>query len=375
MVFTGYDYSSGLGALGKGVDAFAGGLKQRAQEQALRGALQDVPLGPDGRPDLQAAAMKLLGAGMVQPAVTLANLGASLADRDTSRQQWQQQFGLQQQQFSRQNQNDERAARQQDRSFRIQEEQLKIAQNRADTSTPDGRARVAGQYGLQPGTAEHKQYILTGKVPEEKPRNLSVGDIGKLTEEGTKFQSVSGFGNTFRDNFAGYGNSMIGGAAMLAGRTLPNAVLPQGTEDAAKWWQEYDRYKNVIRNDLFGSALTATEKAAFEAADITPAMKPEIIKTNLAKQKGLIEAGLKRKAAAMVQSGYSADAVTSAFGMSPEQLGIAGMGKAGALSQSLAPAQQGAPKQPPVPGARQAPDGKFYAPDPNRPGKWLRVDD
>lgn len=29
--------------------------------------------------------------------------------------------------------------------------------------------------------------------------------------------------------------------------------------------------------------------------------------------------------------------------------------------------------QPPVPGARQAPDGKFYVPDPNRPGKYLQV--
>lgn len=29
--------------------------------------------------------------------------------------------------------------------------------------------------------------------------------------------------------------------------------------------------------------------------------------------------------------------------------------------------------QPPVPGAKQAPDGKFYVPDPNRPGKYLQV--
>ncbi len=28
---------------------------------------------------------------------------------------------------------------------------------------------------------------------------------------------------------------------------------------------------------------------------------------------------------------------------------------------------------PPVPGARQAPDGNFYVSDPNRPGKYLRV--
>lgn len=30
--------------------------------------------------------------------------------------------------------------------------------------------------------------------------------------------------------------------------------------------------------------------------------------------------------------------------------------------------------QPPAPGARQAPDGRWYVPDPNRPGQYLRVD-
>jgi len=37
----------------------------------------------------------------------------------------------------------------------------------------------------------------------------------------------------------------------------------------------------------------------------------------------------------------------------------------------VAPQQQA---QPPVPGARQAADGFFYVPDPNRPGQYLRVD-
>jgi len=38
-----------------------------------------------------------------------------------------------------------------------------------------------------------------------------------------------------------------------------------------------------------------------------------------------------------------------------------------------APAQQGQTSQPPMNGARQAPDGKWYLPDPNRPGKYLQV--
>lgn len=43
--------------------------------------------------------------------------------------------------------------------------------------------------------------------------------------------------------------------------------------------------------------------------------------------------------------------------------------------QQAAPsaAIQGASEQPPVPGARKAPDGNWYVPDPNNPGKYLLV--
>lgn len=53
-------------------------------------------------------------------------------------------------------------------------------------------------------------------------------------------------------------------------------------------------------------------------------------------------------------------------------------GTPGAKTQSVAPqapdAQSGAVVQPPMQGAKQAPDGKWYVPDPNRPGKYLMVE-
>lgn len=42
--------------------------------------------------------------------------------------------------------------------------------------------------------------------------------------------------------------------------------------------------------------------------------------------------------------------------------------------QVNSPATQAPQAQPPVEGARQAPDGNWYVPDPNRPGKFLRVE-
>lgn len=68
--------------------------------------------------------------------------------------------------------------------------------------------------------------------------------------------------------------------------------------------------------------------------------------------------------------------VAQAFGQQPD----AGTADAGAMPQTApgappAPAQ--APPQQPAgvpPGAKLAPDGQYYLPDPNRPGKYLRVD-
>jgi hypothetical protein len=42
----------------------------------------------------------------------------------------------------------------------------------------------------------------------------------------------------------------------------------------------------------------------------------------------------------------------------------------GEAESIIGPQQSSAP---PVEGARQASDGKFYVPDPNRPGKYLQV--
>ena len=57
--------------------------------------------------------------------------------------------------------------------------------------------------------------------------------------------------------------------------------------------------------------------------------------------------------------------------------GAPGAGSAGPLPIAAPAGASRSPSggtQPPVPGAHQAPDGRFYTPDPARPGKYLRVD-
>jgi hypothetical protein len=170
------------------------------------------------------------------------------------------------------------------------------------------------------GGPQDPEYLKEANAAKEKPRNMSISDITKLSEEGGKFANITGFVNDFKDEYAGH--TIVGEGANVAGRYLPEGVVGKSTKEGADWWQGYDRYKNVVRNELFGSALTATEKAAFEKADIGPRMDPETIKTNLKKQKEIVESAIKRKAQAAIDAGYKPDAIASAYGVSLESLGI-----------------------------------------------------
>ena len=75
-----------------------------------------------------------------------------------------------------------------------------------------------------------------------------------------------------------------------------------------------------MRNKLFGSALTETERNEFDKAQITPGMNAELVKKNLARQ----DAASKKAAAKLAQSyladGYKPEAVEAALGYRLEDL-------------------------------------------------------
>jgi hypothetical protein len=169
---------------------------------------------------------------------------------------------------------------------------------------------------MHPGTGAHQP---VGGAKVDKPRQMSVTDVGKLQEEGGKFSNLTGFATTFKDDYA---QAVTGNLRNAAARNLPEFMTAPDAREAATWWQGYDRFKNVVRNDLFGSALTATEQAAFEKADVNPTMAPSLIRENLKKQKEIAEAGLKKKAAALISEGYRPESIAAAYGIKLEDLGV-----------------------------------------------------
>ena len=271
------DFYSMLSGLG---DTIAKQRTEAARKQALAGAI-----GPDGSVDFQKAMLGFSQIGDVEGAARLAQIAGQAEDRKFRQSTDARDFGFRQQESQRAQQNADRAQ-----------------SNFDKTHSPD--------------------YIREINEAKTKPRGLTVSDIGKLSEEGGKFSQVSGFGDTFKPEFAGYRSQWVGELANTAGRNLPEGVVGKNMAGAANWWQGYDRYKNAIRNDLFGSALTATEKAAFEQADVNPGMDPKMIQQNLARQKAIIEGNIRNKAGAMVEAGYDPAVVGKSYGIDLGKLGI-----------------------------------------------------
>ena len=144
-------------------------------------------------------------------------------------------------------------------------------------------------------------------------RALSAPTINKLTSDAEKAALLTNLSGSFQEDYAG--NGMGGQFENIAGRLGWTGGMTGATPGQAEWWQQYDRNKNVIRNELFGAALTPSEQAEFDKADINPNMSPAIIKKNLATQHRVLEEGLRRQARVWAAQGYNQDALRAATGL------------------------------------------------------------
>lgn len=285
-----------------------GNLPQAYQQGQIVNARRSLgDLAPN---DYAGQAQRLLAAGDVEGGMTLARLGELHAQRLYERQKDERDFGLR------------------ERQLNATIEGTKVPAN--FERGPDGALRP-----VKGGPAD-PAYLQQTADAKSKPKEFSVSDVTKLSEEGGKYAQLSQFGSTFKPIYAGFKVPFAGNVATSVGRYSP--IAPQDWKDAATWWQGYDRYKNVVRNDLFGSALTVNEQAAFEKADINPGMDPAQIAKNLQAQQDVVKNGLKRKANALIQSGYDPQAISAAYGVDVKELGATAQPRRGAQPAAAAPA-------------------------------------
>lgn len=115
--------------------------------------------------------------------------------------------------------------------------------------------------------------------------------------------------SSFKD---GYGNHQIlGGAVPWAEKKLGKlSGAPEGIGD---WWADFQSMDNVVRNQLFGSALTEHEKRAYAATTVSPGMDSEQIKKNLNRRLQIIKAATARQQNFLKKNGYDPEAVDALF--------------------------------------------------------------
>jgi hypothetical protein len=106
---------------------------------------------------------------------------------------------------------------------------------------------------------------------------LPASNVEKLTKKEGTAGAMADLASTFKDDYAG--TPVLAGTQNTLGRFGITKYA-----DQSNWWQNYQEQTNNIRHELFGSALTAPEKKAFDDATIVPGMAPAEIKRRLSQQ-------------------------------------------------------------------------------------------
>lgn len=146
-----------------------------------------------------------------------------------------------------------------------------------------------------------------GKVIPSSTENRLSEDFGVYSALN---RAVSGF----KPDFAG--NALTGGLESIA-----QGVLNVGTPGQRDWWADFRQTDNLIRNQMFGSALTAPEKAAYEATTVSERMAPAQVERNIKRRFEIVQGALRRRARTLAAQGYNREAIIEMFGNEPAIVG------------------------------------------------------
>ena len=114
-------------------------------------------------------------------------------------------------------------------------------------------------------------------------------------------KAYANLSSTFDPDFVGYGVDAWGEAMKKFKRNFP---MDEDDRKLTAWWMNHQNQVNAVRNDLFGSALTETEKNEFLKAMVTPGMDAEIAKRNLETQSKILRGAYNTKVEVHKQQGW-----------------------------------------------------------------------
>jgi hypothetical protein len=183
----------------------------------------------------------------------------------------------------------------------------------ADPNRPQPPKEQAAPSGYRFGAGGNLEFIPGGPADpatnQDKPgKALRQGDSDKLRTAINQFASFTGIGDSFTDD---YGGNWAGGIENAAQRYSP---VEMGTPGQAEWWAGLYEIDNLIRNDLFGASLTQGEKQAYARTTVTPGMRPDQIRANLARREDIMRGALSRYVNGLKAGGWSEQEIDALMG-------------------------------------------------------------
>ncbi len=188
---------------------------------------------------------------------------------------------------------------------------------------PDGKPIVV-RYSNQGG-----RQVVQGAIPQvpTPTRQMQPKAINDLSDAGSQAAAMDRLSGGFKPEYGGH--TVLGELSNTIGRYVGDST------GQTQWWQDYQTQLNLMRNKLFGAALTAQEKSEFEKAVINPRMNPGEIQKNLKRQDELAYQAARKLAKAYTSAGYPKDAVEGALGFNLDELqGVAPPNAQGYTEQS-----------------------------------------
>lgn len=216
---------------------------------------------------------------------------------------------------------------------------------------------------------------LTGR--STKGTTLPAKQMGLLTEARSNAGTLGSLAESFKSDYASKGVLGLGADLSLRGKSV------LGTDkESVNWWKNYRKMAELVeRHEMFGAALTATERQSWQSADIDPSMDADVIQTNLATRAAIAKKVLENTAQDLIDAGYDEQAIRKIGGRdaampvdagtgAPKQPGLQKPAPAGAAPAAVKPNPAVAPFRLPADQkaaeaayARLAPGTRYIAPD------------
>lgn len=183
-----------------------------------------------------------------------------------------------------------------------------------DKTRSDMTREEKGQYDsargilIDPRTGVARDVVgADGKPLGAKDKPLPNPAIEKLSAAGTAVEDTTRLAGTFKPEY--------GGKTILGDLSNTYKRIAGDETGQAQWWQDMDNLQNQTRHALFGSALTATELAAWNKTSIQPRMNAKQIQENLARRQEIEARAASKLSRAYEAGGYNKQQIEELLGV------------------------------------------------------------